>query len=207
MSARGIPCIAARGRGTGFTLMEMLVTLMLVSFATMLMFQMLGSYRVARERVQAQAGGIDRQVLFQDWFRDSVHGLFITEDLRFDGDDKGFRGTSLNPLYAPEGSPTPVEWTIVPRDGGVEVAYAEDGESRWALPLSNTGEAKFAYLDEAGVLHATWPPKRGLQDAGPTLPAAVVLSRGEDGRDGVQAAAVLGPLKPPVRLYGDEELE
>ena len=30
---------------------------MLVSFATMLMFQMLGSYRVARERVQAQPAG------------------------------------------------------------------------------------------------------------------------------------------------------
>ena len=56
--------------------MEMLVTLVLISFATMLMFQMLGSYRVARERVQAQAGLIDRQALFQAWFRDSVHGLY-----------------------------------------------------------------------------------------------------------------------------------
>ena len=69
-------------RPTGFSLMEMLVTLMLVSFATMLMFQMLGSYRIARERVQGQSGLIDRQALFQDWFRDSVHGLFIAEGLR-----------------------------------------------------------------------------------------------------------------------------
>ena len=38
--------------------MEMLVTLVLISFATMLMFQMLGSYRIARERVGAQAAGI-----------------------------------------------------------------------------------------------------------------------------------------------------
>ena len=48
--------VQRRNAVAGFTLMEMLVTLVLISFATMLMFQMLGSYRVARERVQAQAG-------------------------------------------------------------------------------------------------------------------------------------------------------
>ena len=39
----------------GFTLMEMLVTLMLVSFATMLMFQMLGSYRIGLEMLLLNA--------------------------------------------------------------------------------------------------------------------------------------------------------
>jgi len=34
-----------------------------------------------------------------------------------------------------------------------------------------------------------------------------LLSRTQAGREITQAAAVLGPLEPPVRLYGDEELE
>ena len=56
MSARSARLRArATAKGGGFTLMEMLVTLVLISFATMLMFQMLGSYRIANERVRGQA--------------------------------------------------------------------------------------------------------------------------------------------------------
>lgn len=191
----------------GFTLMEMLVTLLLVSLATMLMFQMLGSYRIARERTQAQAGGIDRQALFQDWFRDSVHGLYIAEGLRFEGDATRFSGISLNPLYAPEGSPADIAWTLQPGPAGVEVVYSEEGRERWRLPLAGGAEARFRYLDAEGRVHAEWPPARGLVAAGPSLPAVILLERGEDGRAGVQAAAVLGPLTPPTRLYGEEQLQ
>lgn len=194
-------------RGGGFTLMEMLVTLMLVSFATMLMFQMLGSYRTASERVRAQSGLIDRQALFQAWFRDSVHGLFIAEGLQFAGEGTRLRGTSLNPLYAPEGSPTNVEWAIVADGDRTAIVYSEDGRERWRVRLAQADVAHFAYLDAAGKESATWPPQLGLRDAGPTLPAAVVLTRTFRGQKVLQAAAVLGPLKPPVRLYGDEELE
>ena len=84
--------VQRRNALAGFTLMEMLVTLVLISFATMLMFQMLGSYRVARERVQAQAGLIDRQALFQSWFRDSVHGLYAAPKLHLDGSAEQFSG-------------------------------------------------------------------------------------------------------------------
>jgi general secretion pathway protein J len=194
-------------RSRGFTLMEMLVTLMLVSFATMLMFQMLGSYRIARERVQSQSGLIDRQALFQDWFRDSVHGLFIADGLQFTGERTRFRGTTLNPLFAPEGSPTLVQWTIEDDGDRAAIAYAEDGVERWRVRLARADVASFAYLDEAGKQSATWPPARGLVDAKPSLPAVVVLSRTMGGREILQAAAVLGPLKAPVRLYGEEELE
>lgn len=193
-------------RAHGFSLMEMLVTLMLVSFATMLMFQMLGSYRVARERVQAQAAGIDRQALFQAWLRASVHGLFAGPDLRFTGDARRFGGVSLNPLYAPQGSPSRVAWAI--RDGGeggTEIVYEEGGEERWALAVDGT-DVQFAYLDEAGKETATWPPAHGLVKP-EALPAMVVFRRQLAGREHPVVAAVLGPLEPPTRLYGDEELE
>lgn len=194
-------------RPGGFSLMEMLVTLMLVSFATMLMFQMLGSYRIARERVQGQSGLIDRQALFQDWFRDSVHGLFIAEGLQFTGERTRFRGTTLNPMYAPEGSPTEVQWTIEDEGDRVSIAYVEDGRERWRVRLARADLAQFAYIDEAGKESPIWPPERGLRDARPSLPAVVVLSRTMGGREVLQASAVLGPLKPPVRLYGEEELK
>ena len=194
-------------RAAGFSLMEMLVTLMLVSFATMLMFQMLGSYRIARERVQGQSGLIDRQALFQEWFRDSVHGLFIADGLQFSGERARFRGTTLNPMYAPEGSPTDVEWSIIEQGDRTVIVYAEDRKVRWQVPLARADVARFAYLDEAGRETDAWPPKQGLVDARPSLPAVVVLTRTFRGREILQASSVLGPLKPPVRLYGEEELE
>ena len=124
----GGPLAFARPVGTaGFTLMEMLVTLVLISFATMLMFQMLGSYRVARERVQAQSGVIDRRALFQSWMQDSVRGLYITNGLTFAGDARDFSGTTLNPLYGDAGVPTRIAWRLLSDGDGYLIAYVEDG--------------------------------------------------------------------------------
>lgn len=188
------------GRLDGFTLMEMLVTLMLVSLATMLMFQMLGSYRIARERVQSQAGALDRRVLFAEWFRDSVHGLFIDKGLDFAGDERRFQGTTLNPLFAPEGAPSLVEWRLEQGSQGLEMVYTENARERLRLPMGNEGSAHFAYLDVAGKLSPTWPPKLGRQEV--SLPAVVLMVR--EGQGQPLAVAVLGPLKPIVRVYGEE---
>ena len=196
----------ARDRTTrGFTLMEMLVTLVLISLATMLMFQMLGSYRIARERAQAQSGQIDRQVLFAGWFRASVQGLFIDHGLTFEGSKESFEGTTLNPLYAPGATPTLVRWELREAASGPEVVYIENGKERWLQPLSRARLARFAFLDEAGKRHEAWPPKLGKQDA--LLPSVVLLLReGADGAEQADAAAVLGPLKPVPRLTGEEEI-
>ena len=187
----------SRRRSGGFTLMEMLVTLMLVSFATMLMFQMLGSYRIARERVQGQAGIIDRQALFHDWFRDSVHGLFIAEGLRFAGERTRFRGTSLNPLYAAEGSPTEVEWSIVQSGDRTAIAYSEDGVERWRFRLAQADVAGFTYLDEAG--------KALLREAG-LSPAQIDDLLAREGRlDLARACFDFLPTRAKVDLLGYDD--
>jgi len=196
--------LASRASRSGFTLMEMLVTLVLVSMTTMLMFQMLGSYRIARERVQAQSGVIDRQSLFNGWLRASVQGLFIDHGLTFAGNETAFEGTTLNALYALEATPTLVRWEVDTSDGVVRLVYFEDGRERWRYPLAGTVSARFAYLDEEGTRHEAWPPKLGKQDA--LLPSTILLLR-EDAAGRVQAvaAAVLGPLKPVPRLTGEED--
>lgn len=190
----------------GFTLMEMLVTLMLVSFTTMLMFQMLGSYRVANQRVQAQSGQIDRRALFQAWFRDSVNGLFAAQDLVFTGAANRFTGTTLNPLYGAEGAPTPIEWRLERGAQHIEIVYFEDGVQRWRQPLEAVDDAHFSYVDSEDEQQASWPPKLGKRTPG-ELPAVVMLIR--DGQLEAQplAAAVLGPLVPPLRVFGFEQVQ
>ena len=191
----------------GFTLMEMLVTLVLISFATMLMFQMLGSYRIANDRVRSQAGDIDRHALFQEWFRDSVHGLYAAPKLQFVGDPAQFSATTLNPLYAMEGSPTPVEWSLrADQDGAAEIVYSEAGIERWHLPLQGGGEVEFAYFDANWRETDAWPPKLGKVNR-EALPAVVGLVRRFSDGDRPLLVAVLGPLEPPVRLYGEEQLK
>ena len=208
MSARPTRVRAvSMGEASGFTLMEMLVTLVLISFATMLMFQMLGSYRLANDRVRSQAGNIDRHALFQEWFRDSVHGLYAAPNLHFVGDPAQFSATTLNPLYAPEGSPTAIEWSLRADDSGAaEIVYAEDGREQWHLPLQGGGEVEFAYFDADWRETDAWPPKLGKVNP-EALPAVVGLIRRFEDGDRPLLVAVLGPLEPPIRLYGGEELK
>ncbi|MEO5836893.1 MAG: type II secretion system protein [Thermomonas sp.] len=188
----------------GFTLMEMLVTLILVSLTTMLMFQMLGSYRIANDRVKVQAGAIDRTALFSGWFRDSVHGLFIANGLTFTGNADTFSGISLNPLYAQAGTPTPVEWRMVKDARQMSIVYAENGRERWRQSFAGGEKIHFAYLDATGKQVDSWPPRLGKRDP-VSLPAVVMLVREGDASKSAIAAAVLGPLEPVIRLTPEEE--
>ncbi|GAB1408571.1 type II secretion system protein [Thermomonas brevis] len=193
-----------RARPAGFTLMEMLVTLMLVSFASMLMFQMLGSYRVAKERAMAQSGAVDRQALFAAWFRDSVQGLHASERIAFKGEAMQWSGPSLNAAYLTTGVPVEAGWSLARESARTwELRYLEDGEVRWTLQLAYTGRARFVYLDEKGEPSPEWPAKLGVSLP---LPAAIALVREDE--DGTPMptilAAVRGTRKPP---YAPFELE
>jgi prepilin-type N-terminal cleavage/methylation domain-containing protein len=192
-------CNAPRRAERGFTLMESLVVLVLISLSVMVMFQMLGSYRLAQERVALHAGGIDRQALVSAWFTDSVRGLQALEKTPLEGREDRFSGVTLNPLVARAGALTPVEWRIEPgRDGTWSLAYAEDGVDRWTLPLRDAARPRFAYYSRDGRRAARWPPESGFQDL---LPGAVAL---EDGSR-AQVASVLGPVRERVDPWALEE--
>jgi general secretion pathway protein J len=187
-------------RESGLTLMEVLVTLVLISLATLLMFQTLGSYRIAKARVVAQSGTVDRKALLDAWFRESVHGLHATRRVAFKGDARAFEGLSLAPASGATGAGKPVRWSLQERARGEwRIAYAEDGQPHWDVPFADTRAASFAYLDETAKLHDAWPPRLGVQEA---LPAAVVLRR--TAGDGTQrmpvVAAVRGARKPVDRV-------
>lgn len=178
-------------REPGFTLMETLVMLMLVSMAATMMFQMLNSYRIAQQRISAQAGDIDRASLFDAWLVDGVHGLTADPDRPFKGARLEFDGVTLNPLFGPPGAPAQIHWRLhATRDGG-EVSYSEDGVARWVMDLREFDGTRFVYVDANGVQHDQWPPAKGVQVA---LPSAIALVRGGTDGEQVRLAAVRGPL-------------
>ena len=182
-----------RATNAGFTLMETLVMLMLVSLATTMMFQMLESYRLAEQRIAAMAGGLDRSTLFDAWLIDSVHGLLAVPDQPFTGSRLEFKGHTLNPLFGPPGAPALIHWQLRPGREGGEVSYSEDGLARWTMPVRELEGAHFVYFANDGGQNAQWPPAKGVQQ---NLPAAIALIRGVGKSQLVRLAAVRGPLVP-----------
>lgn len=177
----------------GFTLMETLVMLMLVSMATTLMFQMLDSYRIAQQRIAVQAGNQDRSSLFESWFIDEVHGLSAIPGQPFKGSRGEFEGVTLNPLFGSPGAPSSIRWRLSSSaDGGV-IEYWEDGQERWTLPLRDFAGARFVFFAKDGTQHDQWPPAKGLQEG---LPAAIAFVRGGPQAERMRLAAVRGPLTP-----------
>lgn len=181
-----------RPRSGGFTLLETLVTLMVMGLAAMLMFQMLDAYRIAQRRVATIAGDMDRAGLFEAWLLETVQGLWPVADQPLRGDGQTFEGVTLNPLYGSPGAPTRFSWEIVEEPQAVFVAYSEDGEQRWRLPMDGDG-ARFAYFDTSGKAHPQWPPPQGSH---PLLPAGIALIRGDEDLSRVRFASVRGPLAP-----------
>lgn len=188
---------------TGFTLMETLVMLLLVSFASALMFQMLGSYRIARERFLIQGEQVNRQALLESWFADSVRGLHPVGERPLRGDAQEFSSITLSPLFGPRGAPAPFAWKLELFPGqGWRLSYSENGGERFGALLRDVAEASFVYLDAGGAIQPRWPPSLGAQNG---LPAAVALLRRDDrGRETQRVVAVLGPLEERIDPYQPE---
>lgn len=194
---RFAPSKMVRRRSSGFTLMETLVMLVLVSFAVSLMFQMLGNYRIAKERVVESSGGMTRRALLEAWFIESVRGLQAIEGLMLEGSRDSFHGVSLGPLLASPGAPTAIGWSLVRDEGDMRIAYAEAEEERWQLPFrEDVGSAAFVYLDQEGRTHDQWPPAQGQQSL---LPAAIGLVFERDTpAERLIVAGVRGDLEPQL---------
>lgn len=166
-----------RVRPTGLTLVETLVTFVILGFLTTLILQAVGFFAARYEGVQRVHRVSTLDTLQQNWFATSVRGLVPTgvNARRFHGDATYFEGTTLEPLNASPGIPVVARWSI--GEDGVDysesTAPGEEGVV-WTLRPSADGLA-FEYGDSLGNWHDHWPPsaERGLQRPGgnPSAPA------------------------------------
>lgn len=199
-------------RPRGFTLLEMLVVMLIAGMALLLTTQALGQYQRAHTRAIASERSGREQRSSEAWFRDSVRGLLAPSPAAgeaagrgFEGDSRGFEGTTLAPVLLGQGIPASQRWRIVSTPGGDRLELEEAG-STTVLALPASGDLRLHYLDAKGAAHDRWPPALG---AWPVLPSAVVLelSPAPGTRQGALiAAAVLGPLDPLQVPYEDEPL-
>lgn len=176
-------------QSTGFTLLEMLVVVLLVSLLASLLMQgfvyMSGTYH-AVERRQARA---QQQELLEGWLRDSVHGIVngvdgeFGKDALFSGDASSFSGVSLSPLAGlHQGFPTKISWSIEREGNQIFLRYGEapltGGVMNWHIIKAwpSTVSASWFYQHEGEWLES-FPRQTSVfkRDEKNVLPRAIGL--------------------------------
>jgi general secretion pathway protein J len=174
----------------GFSLLEALVTLVILSMIATVMMQSLSQVLDLRERVLRSERDARVAALEERWFRESI-GAAVA-DLpgaagAFQGDSRSMRFLGLDPL---DGSGLAVvEWRIEATPAGARLELRQ-GDRAWPLRGGFGAATGFRYLDAAGRWQSRWPPAAepgaapaDAAIAGPNvrevLPQAVAIGLGE----------------------------
>ncbi len=144
---------------SGLTLMEMLVTLVLVSLVGTLLIQGVGFFTARYDTVKRTHREEALAMLSQHWFLTTVRGLvpYGVEARRFDGDATSFAGITLQPLNAEPGMIAEARWAIVAEDAVSVVTYQENDGEVWEVLILDAAEAVFEYADSTRQWHDRWP--------------------------------------------------
>jgi general secretion pathway protein J len=149
----------------GFTILEMLVVLVLVSFISALLLEGFSYVLHLRSSFLAQLEDLQRGTLQEYWFR-STTAAIIT-DYRdgsniFKGEERKFSGLTLAALDQSIGVPTSFTWKMEYADGIMVLRYQNSNNKTWDISYWFNNEGSFRYMDKAGKWHTNWPPKTGF---------------------------------------------
>lgn len=163
---------ARRRAQHGFTLLETIVTLVIVSLIVVVLMQALQQALGLRNRLFRFERETRMSTLQEQWFRDTVSSAMI--DLpdalgAMQGDGAKLALVSAAPLQG--AGPVRIGWSLQEEGGTQALVYAVPG----GAPLRIVGglrDAAFSYLDADG----RWRNRWRQEAAGPALPRMVRLS-------------------------------
>jgi len=166
---------------TGFTLVEVLVTLVLLGMVGAIVFGSLGQVLDARARLRPYLDQANETALVAAWFRQTVQALlpdYDTGQNRFTATESRFAGLTASPLIGPPGTPTGFAWALK-YDASLDISVLEYTEMRSkAIPIARWPgrHGGFGYFDQDHEWRHQWPPA-GLNEAStrPQLPQLVRL--------------------------------
>jgi prepilin-type N-terminal cleavage/methylation domain-containing protein len=167
----------ARANGAaGFTLMEMLVTLVIFSVVTALIWQALATLSRIEMRLNDSQLFASEDALRSQWVRQSLFGLMngpVADPFHFTGTSRGLEAYTTMPPWPGSLGPERFQLVLQEESSGATVLLARRSmtKAQWRL-WSWQGPAAFSYLDEGGRWLAQWPPPLGEP---PPMPLAVRL--------------------------------
>jgi prepilin-type N-terminal cleavage/methylation domain-containing protein len=215
VTGRRAPNSEAAGKAShqsGFTLVEVLITLVLLGMVAAVVFGGLRQIFEARIRLRPYLDLSQETTLVAGWFRQTIDALLADYDEgehRFAGTAMQISGLTTSPLIGPPGTPTAFRWSLK-YDAARDVTILEYGERptetmeivRWI-----GRNATFTYYGEDQKWHPNWPPLDADQSKStPQLPRLVRLSGAMRGLEPmIVAAPRAAPVPPQLRrgLFGD----
>ena len=151
--------VVSRHHSKGFTLLETVVTLVIVSLLVATLMQALGHALNLRTRLLRVQGEARVELLQEAWFRETVGAA------QADLDDAmgGMEGSRDSLAYAssmPLASPgmSRVRWWLQDDGKGAALHYSDADASDLVVVAGPLKAASFAYLDHAGAWHDEWEP-------------------------------------------------
>lgn len=160
----------SRRRAGGFSLLEAIVTLVIVAMVVTVLMQALAQSLDMRERLLRHQRQSRTAALQEQWFREAVSSA--VSDLpdalgRMAGSPA--RIEVLTPVPLVGTGLVRVHWEVVDMEGGQGLAYSGPGWSGIVVPPP-LQDAHFSYLSQAGEWQQEWAP---ADDAEEVLPRMV----------------------------------
>ncbi len=158
-------------RVSGFSLLEAIVTLVIVSLLVTVLMQALSHALSLRTRLLRFQSEARVDFLQEAWFRETVAGAQVDLGDAFGG----IEGTSQSLAYA---TPAPlvadgmarVRWWIAPGgQGGASLHYADSATTDLVIVAGPLEQAEFSYMDHQGEWHREWQPEKDADEAMPQL--------------------------------------
>lgn len=170
-----LKAIPSRHKEDGFTLLEVLVVLVLVSLVVGFLMQGFGHVLKLRVYFVGHAEQQQTRILKEQWFRSlvgSVTPAYSEGVDQFQGEKTKITGLTMAALDSRPGVPAPLKLQLENEDGTVELRYRTSGGAEWVLGQWQDAEGSFEYLDKKGDWHTRWPPGLGVHEQ---LPVAIQL--------------------------------
>ncbi len=194
-----------RAAATGFTLVEILVVLIIVSLISGIVFFAFERVLDARQRLAEFLDGTDTPNLIAAWFRDDVDG--IVPDAKggadiFSGAPRRLTGLSVAPLNGMAGVPTRVTWEITfdPSSGRTYLRYQDADAQVLTIASWPEDRGNFRYCGTNLSCYETWPPPSGQASEVPSLIVLNTVKGTEDWTILAAPTAAHDPPPPPQRF-------
>jgi general secretion pathway protein J len=138
----------------GLTLVELLVTLVLVALATSLVIGGIGQASALLGRVSADQGNVYQELMARTWLRQSIAAVVpqVGDQRNLVGGPGELRIQSFRPLLGAEGMATEIAWRIGTQ-GTLEYVEGDQAMQIGALPPA----LRFEYQDAGLAWHEEWP--------------------------------------------------
>ena len=163
----------------GFTLIEVLVVLLLMSIASAFLFDASSNlaHLIRKIEITSQVG--KKEKLATTWVRDLVGASIAVEPTdkphAFAGEPRFLRGISSRPIFEESGKLAHYSLSLRTREENTILIYQERENTAIEL-MERKGEVSFYYENTAGNRYRSWPPRKEFQGS---LPRLVVLAGAE----------------------------